>query len=299
MTAAPASDWLCGLYRQVSAGVLASLAFQALAAAVFTTADPGLRVGVVSQSAEFLRPVVPDGRELVVDARVTYQQGERVLARVEVTDADGDLVVAGHQDSLLLEPRQRQSEEPQRLLLSVVFTDLVGSTQKATELGDERWRELLAEHHRAARRQLEIHKGREVKTTGDGFLATFDSPARAARCARAIREAVRALGLEVRAGVHTGECEVVAGDVAGIAVHVAARITSSAAPGEILVSATVRDLTAGSGLSFTDRGRRALKGLEGSTSSQSRVVRRGALARRDGRAMARPRTRIRGPRRDP
>lgn len=107
-------------------------------------------------------------------------------------------------------------------LLSVVFTDVVASTRKAAELGDERWQDLLAEHHRAARRQLEIHKGREVKTTGDGLLATFDSPARAVRCSRAISEAVRALGLEVPAGVHTGECGVVAGDVAGIAVHVAA-----------------------------------------------------------------------------
>jgi class 3 adenylate cyclase len=147
--------------------------------------------------------------------------------------------------------------------LTVLFTDLVGSTQRAEQLGDSRWGGLLDEHNAVIRRQLELHKGREVKMTGDGFLATFDSPTRAVQCARAIQDAVERLGLEIRAGIHTGECEAVGGDVAGIAVHVASRVQSAAQPGEILVSSTVRDLIAGSGLRLDDRGIHELKGLDG------------------------------------
>jgi class 3 adenylate cyclase len=143
------------------------------------------------------------------------------------------------------------------------LTDIVGSTQQAERLGDTRWRELLDEHHAVIRKQLQLFKGREVKTTGDGFLATFDSPGRAVQAARAIRDGVRRLGLEVRVGLHTGECEVSGADVAGIAVHIASRIQTLAGPGEILVSGTVRDLVTGSGLRFADRGRHQLKGIEG------------------------------------
>ena len=125
------------------------------------------------------------------------------------------------------------------------------------------WRDLLDEHHAFVRKQLQAFKGREVKTTGDGFLATFDSPGRAVHCARAIRDGVRHLGLEVRAGLHTGECEISGTDVAGIAIHIASRVQGLAGPSEILVSNTVRDLVTGSGLRFTDRGRHQLKGIEG------------------------------------
>jgi class 3 adenylate cyclase len=145
----------------------------------------------------------------------------------------------------------------------VLFTDIVGSTEHAERLGDTKWREVLDEHHALVRRQLQAYKGREVKTTGDGFLMAFDSPARAVQCARAIRDAVARLGLEIRAGLHSGECEVVGSDLAGIAVHVASRVQAAAGPGEVLVSSTVRDLVAGSGLRFTDRGHHTLKGLEG------------------------------------
>src|SRR5437588_13059792 len=123
-----------------------------------------------------------------------------------------------------------------------MFADIVGSTEAAARLGDARWTELLDDHHTVVRKQLDLFKGREVKTTGDGFLATFDSPGKAVQCARAIRDGVRRLGLEIRAGLHTGECEVSGADVAGIAVHLAARVQALAAPGEILVSATVHDL---------------------------------------------------------
>jgi class 3 adenylate cyclase len=155
----------------------------------------------------------------------------------------------------------RYAPEPDRILSTVLFTDIVDSTRTAAELGDRRWRELLDRHDRAVREALERAGGREVKSTGDGFLATFDGPARAIRCARAIHDACEPLGIRVRAGIHTGECEVMGDDIGGIAVHIAARVSSLAGPGEVLVSRTVRDLVAGSGIEFDDRGEHTLKGV--------------------------------------
>ena len=156
-----------------------------------------------------------------------------------------------------------EEPEPDRVLATVLFTDIVGSSECAVELGDRAWRELLQRHHELVRRQLVRFRGKEVDTAGDGFLASFDGPARAIRCAQAIVEGVHALGLEVRAGLHTGECELLDGKVAGIAVHTGARVASRAAPGEVLVSSTVKDLVAGSGLAFQDRGPHELKGVPG------------------------------------
>jgi class 3 adenylate cyclase len=157
----------------------------------------------------------------------------------------------------------RSAPEPDRVLATVLFTDIVGATERAAELGDRRWRELLEEHHARVRRELTRWRGREVDTAGDGFLATFDGPARAIRCARAIVEAVSMLGLSVRAGLHTGECELHEDKVTGIAVHIGARVAALAGAGEVLVSSTVKDLVAGSGISFTDRGSHQLKGVPG------------------------------------
>ena len=156
-----------------------------------------------------------------------------------------------------------EEPEPERVLATILFTDIVGSTERAAVLGDRAWHELLQRHHELVRRQLVRFRGREVDTAGDGFFASFDGPARAIRCAQAIVEGVRALGLEVRAGLHTGECELLDGRVAGIAVHTGARVASEAAPGEVLVSSTVKDLVAGSGLAFHDRGAHELKGVPG------------------------------------
>ena len=152
---------------------------------------------------------------------------------------------------------------PERVLATILFTDIVGSTERATALGDRAWHELLLRHHELVRRQLARFRGREVDTAGDGFFASFDGPARAIRCAQGIVEGVHALGLEVRMGLHTGECELVDGKVAGIAVHTGARVASEARPGEILVSSTVKDLVAGSGLAFQDRGAHELRGVPG------------------------------------
>jgi pimeloyl-ACP methyl ester carboxylesterase len=155
----------------------------------------------------------------------------------------------------------RPVTEPDRVLATVMFTDIVGSTQRDAELGDRRWREVLTAHHEATRRELERFRGREVKTTGDGFLATFDGPARAIRCGRAIVDAVRSLGLDVRVGIHSGEVEIVGDDVAGIAVHIASRVGALAGAGEVLVSETVKGLVAGSGIVFDERGEHDLKGI--------------------------------------
>jgi pimeloyl-ACP methyl ester carboxylesterase/class 3 adenylate cyclase len=162
-------------------------------------------------------------------------------------------------------PREPGWEDagPDRVLATVLFTDIVESTATAAELGDAGWRELIREHNSVIRRLLARYRGNEVDTSGDGFFASFDGPARAIRCAQAIREAVEPLGVQLRTGLHTGECELLDGKVGGIAVHIGARVAEAAGPGEVLVSSTVKDLVAGSGLEFEDRGSAELKGVPG------------------------------------
>jgi class 3 adenylate cyclase len=154
-------------------------------------------------------------------------------------------------------------EVPDSILATVLFTDIVGSTERAAELGDRTWRDLLERHHRLVRRELARFRGEEKDTAGDSFFATFDGPARAIRCAQAIVDGVHDLGLDVRAGVHTGECEVHEGKVAGLAVVIGARVSAAAGASEVLVSQTVKDLVAGAGIGFEDRGERELKGVPG------------------------------------
>jgi class 3 adenylate cyclase len=173
---------------------------------------------------------------------------------------------AGDTDAVLGEIEQfltgaRSTREPDRVLATVMFTDIVGSTEQASQLGDSRWRALLEAHQRALRSQLSRFRGREVRTLGDGSLATFDGPARAILCGLAMTVAARGLGLEVRFGLHCGEVELIDEDVAGIAVHIAARIGDLAQTGEVLVSRTVKDLVAGSGIRFDDRGAHQLRGV--------------------------------------
>jgi class 3 adenylate cyclase len=180
----------------------------------------------------------------------------------------GSLLWSGDQDALLREIEHfvtgsRPAPRHDRVLATVLFTDIVGSTDRAAEIGDARWRELLAEHDQLIRRALNRFEGREVKTTGDGFLATFDGPARAIRCAEAIHESLRAIGVDVRAGLHTGEIDLVDGDVGGIAVHLGARVMAQAEAGETVVSSTVKDLVVGSGIEFADHGEHDLKGVPG------------------------------------
>jgi class 3 adenylate cyclase len=181
---------------------------------------------------------------------------------------DDHLPWLGDTDALLDEVEvfltgERRRPDPQRWLATVLFTDIVDSTATAAALGDRHWHDLLERHHALVRRELDRFGGKEIDTAGDGFFATFDGPARAVRCASAIEEAVGELGLEVRAGVHTGEVEMVDGKVGGIAVHIGARVAHEAGAGEVLVSSTVKDLVVGSGLRFREHGRTTLKGVPG------------------------------------
>jgi pimeloyl-ACP methyl ester carboxylesterase len=194
--------------------------------------------------------------ERIPGARLVELPGENHWPWVDDSDAVADEV-----EEFLT--GARQAPEPDRVLATVLFTDIVGSTSMAAELGDRRWRELLERHEVVVRAQLERFRGLALKSLGDGFLASFDGPARAIRCARAIVEAMAPLGIEIRAGLHTGECEVMNGDMGGIAVHTGARVSAKAGASEVLVSSTVKDLVAGSGIEFTDRGSHMLKGLPG------------------------------------
>ena len=186
---------------------------------------------------------------------------------VELSGAD-HLPWVGDQDELLDEIEEfltgvRPIREADRVLATVLFTDIVGSTEQATKLGDRGWRDVLEQHHADVRRELTRWRGREIDTAGDGFLATFDGPARAIRCGFAVADDARRRGLEVRAGVHTGECELFGDKVAGIAVHTGARVAALAGGGEVLVSQIVKDLVAGSGIDFRERGEHELKGVPG------------------------------------
>jgi class 3 adenylate cyclase len=189
-------------------------------------------------------------------------------ARYVELEGGDNMFSLGDSDALLGEVEEfltgtRHEREPDRMLATVLFTDIVDSTRRAAEMGDRGWRFLLERHDALFRQALERHRGREVKRTGDGFMATFDGPARAIRCAASVAEAMGTLGLEVRAGLHTGELEVMDDDYGGLAVHIASRVMGCAAPNEVLVSGTVKDLVVGSGIDFEERGERELRGVPG------------------------------------
>jgi pimeloyl-ACP methyl ester carboxylesterase len=211
---------------------------------------------------------------------VTHRRGDRVVnwragrdladrikgSKYVELDGIDHLPWAGDSDAVIGEVQEfltgaRSAAEPDRVLATVMFTDICGSTERAAQLGDAQWRDLLEAHHQAVRRDLDRFRGREVKTLGDGSLATFDGPARAIQCGQAIAETARSLGLEERIGIHSGEVEVMDEDVGGIAVHIAARVGALASGGEVLVTSTVKDLVAGSDIRFEDRGSQQLKGV--------------------------------------
>lgn len=245
------------------------------------TASPGSIVALMSANFEIdARPILPTIHlptlilHRVGDKTVPVEQGRYLaqhIAEAKYVELPGEdhLLQAFDQDVLdrLIDEveefitGERHRPEPDRVLATVMFTDVVGSTEHATRLGDRQWHNLLTGYYAAVRKELGAFRGREVNTAGDGLLATFDGPARAIRCACAIRDRVKPLGLQVRAGLHSGECELIGDDVGGIAVHIGARVASAASPDEVLVSSTVRDLVAGSGIKFTDRGTHTLKGV--------------------------------------
>jgi class 3 adenylate cyclase len=243
--------------------------------------SPGAAVALARMNSEIdIRDVLPAVRLPTLllhrtgDRRVAVDEARWIAGRIpeaRLVELPGEdhLPWAGEQDALLDEVQEfltgaRGGPAPDRVLATILFTDIVGSTEHAVRLGDGAWGELLERHDRVVRAGLERWRGRELDTAGDGFLAEFDGPARAIRCAGEIASRVRDLGLDVRAGVHTGEVERAGRTLRGIAVHIGARIAAKAAPGEILVSQTVKDLVVGSGLAFEDRGEHELKGVPGS-----------------------------------
>jgi pimeloyl-ACP methyl ester carboxylesterase len=242
------------------------------------SASPGAGAGLIRMNTEIdIRGVLPAIR---VPTLILHHTGDRDAhveegrwiaeqisgSRFVELPGDDHLPWVGDQDAVLDQIEQfltghRATPTQDRVLTTILFTDIVESTERVSALGDQRWKALLEQHHAIVRRRITTFGGEEVDTAGDGFLATFAGPGRAVRAAMAIGEDLRALGLQIRAGVHTGECELIAGKVGGIAVHIAARIAADADPGEVLVSSTVKSLVAGSGLAFNARGKRSFKGV--------------------------------------
>jgi class 3 adenylate cyclase len=252
--------WLGRLERSAASPAVARKLIQVSASADVRSVLPAVRVPtlVLHRRDDTLVPVEL-GRELA-----------EAIPNAKFVELEGidNLEFAGDADSILDEIEEfltgsRPQQEPERVLATVLFTDIVDSTTRAAAVGDRRWSALLDEHHRIVRRELERFRGREVKTTGDGFVATFDGPARAVRGAQEIVRALRSIDVDVRAGLHTGEIEVIGQDIGGLAVHVGARVGALAGPGEVLVSGTVRDLVVGSDLEFVDRGVHELRGVPG------------------------------------
>ena len=245
-----------------------------------TGASPAMGRAVLEALAELdCRDVLPAIR---VPTLVIHRVGDRVakveaarymaqrIAGAKLVELPGEdhVYIVGDQDSIVDEIEEfltgiRRVPQTDRVLMTVLFTDIVGSTKRAVELGDQRWRDVLVAHAAAVRGEITRFGGREVKTTGDGFLVTFSGPSRGIRCACAIRHRLRQFGIEIRAGLHTGECELIGDDVGGLAVHIGARVAALATPNEVLVSSTVKDLTVGSGLQFEDRGDHTLRGVPG------------------------------------
>ena len=263
----PASEWLCNLTRHVSPGALATLANMAGWMGAVTLNPVGHWMAGLDLIVRFHGQALPDGRNLRgTAAGVMTGSGNVVVAPVQVVDADDRLLLTGSVTGVFVDTGRRIARtgpKAERVLTTILVTDIVASTGHADRLGDEKWRELLDRHNEVVRRAIADHGGSEVKTTGDGFQVRFDSPTEAVRCALAACEAVRPLGLEIRAGAHTGEVELHDRDLAGLAVHIAARLEGQASAGEVVVSSTVKDLAIGSGLVFDDRGERELKGIPG------------------------------------
>lgn len=251
--------WLAA-YQRLGASPGAYLALQRMNVEIDVRhVLPTVRVPTLVMARTGDRTYVPEGRYIaahIPGAKFVELAGNDHLHFL----GDADAVVNEIEEFLT---GMRPAPEPDRVLATVLFTDIVRSTEHAAQLGDRQWSDLLQSHYHLVRRELQRYRGREVDTTGDGFLATFDGPARAIRCALAARDAVRSLGIEIRAGLHTGEIELVGDNVGGIAVHIGARVAALAGANEVLVSSTVKDLVAGSGISFTARGAHTLKGVPG------------------------------------
>jgi class 3 adenylate cyclase len=254
----PFENWWARMQRSAASPGMARQIFEMISKTDLRAILPTIRVPtLVTHQADDQYIPIELGREvasLIPGARFIEYPGADTYGWVDAPAVD-DV------EEFLTGRRSSRANHTDRVLATVLFTDIVGSTDHAARLGDGSWRTLLDRHNAVVRAELDRWRGKEVKTVGDGFLATFDGPARAAHCAAEIVEAVQTLGLQIRAGLHTGECELVGDDVAGIAVHIGARVMASAKPGEVMASSTVKDLVVGSGLRFEDRGTHSLRGV--------------------------------------
>ena len=264
----PASEWFCLFSRTISSGSISSLLYCASFAAL-TLQEPSKNYVALTRTDKYYRTVPADGRMLRLEATAELGEREMITSRARLYDEDGNLVAVEDGTGMIVDAgKRRKSDGPaaKRVLCTLLFTDIVGSTELAERLGDTKWRAILDEHHAKVRTEIAQYQGTEIDTAGDGFFVRFDSPALAIESARAIVDSVKALGIDLRAGIHTGECEVLGRNLSGMAVHIAARIQGQAGPGEILVSGTVKDLVVGSDMTFTPRGEHDLKGIPGTWS---------------------------------
>jgi uncharacterized protein (TIGR00369 family) len=265
------SPWLCNAFGVIYGGAIAFFADATIILAAGSTVEAGTAFNTMDLKVNFLRPVLPDG-ELIAHASVIHRGRTIAVVNCEIRDGQSKLAATATSSVLILPGRHWErpvqvadevTPEASRVLTTVLFIDIVDSTKTIAALGDHRWREALADYQSVVRQEVQRFHGSEVDSVGDGFLIAFDSAARAVRCAAAACKAVRALGLEIRTGVHTGECDRSGGKLVGLAVHTGSRIEALAAPGEILVSSLVKELVASSGIAFEDRGEHELKGVPG------------------------------------
>jgi class 3 adenylate cyclase len=260
----PASGWFCAFGRQVSAQAIGALANIAIFSGVVSRHRPGSTTVMLGSATTFLRQVPADGRELHAEVSTCEAATNLYLAEATLRNAEGEIAARSVASIMRIDAskrERRQRAEARRVLATLLFVDIVDSTALAGQMGDAAWRNLLEEFRHRVRREISRFNGTEVDTAGDGFFVRFESPAYAIEAARAAGRAIEGLGVQLRAGVHTGECELVGTRLAGMAVHVAARIMGLAGAGETVVSSTVRELSGGSGFSFADRGEHELKGV--------------------------------------
>jgi len=261
----PASEWFCVDSRTVSPSILASLADMTGWNCGLALHRAGETLAGLDGYIRFFRTVAADGRPIRAEARAVAGGEGLFIAEATVYDADGEVVASMSASAAPIDNKRRKRSRrraAERELCTILFTDIVDSTTRAEALGDTAWHALLEQHNEIARREIALCAGREVKSTGDGLLVRFASPARALDCAVRMRDALAAVGVQIRAGLHTGECEITDDDIVGVAVNLAARIQAAASPGEVLVSSTVKDLAAGGSHGFVSRGEHKLKGVE-------------------------------------
>jgi class 3 adenylate cyclase len=259
----PASEWFCNVRPSISEIVTGMFLELCSTLSSRTLSTPGVRFVAVEENMRFFHEAPADGRPLRCEARSELHGDDFCFVTATVRDADGHLVADCSGTYRLIDAEQfpNDRKKTERILATLLFADIVGSTERVTQMGDATWNDALEGHKLTVRRELSRYNGIEVATAGDGFFVRFESPVRAIEAARAIRAAASRSDIQIRAGIHTGECEIRGNTLAGIAVHLASRIEAAAQPGEILTSATVRDLVAGAGIDFADRGEHELKGI--------------------------------------